>query len=318
MYLIWGGFVLLIVFMLALDLGVFNKKDHDISVKESLVWTAVWITISLLFSIPLYYIYKADIQHIDIDNLHEKEAVINYLTGYVIEKSLSLDNIFVIALIFTYFKIPLKYQHKILFWGILGAIVFRGVMIILGASLIHRFHFIMYAFGALLLWSAWKMLKSEPEKTDFQNNSAIKLLSKLFPISMELHGGKFLTKLNGKTTATVMLAALVVVEFTDVLFAVDSIPAIFAVTTDPFLVFSSNIFAILGLRSLYFFLANILDMFKHLKYSLIFILSYVGVKMLIIDLYQIPAVVSLIVILISLGTGIVFSLVKSQNINNGK
>ncbi len=308
MYLIWGAFILLIIGMLALDLGVFNKTNHTVSVKESLIWTAVWITISLLFSIPIYYIYKADVQHIDIDNLHEKEAVINYLTGYVIEKSLSLDNIFVIALIFGYFKIPLKFQHKILFWGILGAIVFRGVMIILGASLIHRFHFIMYAFGVLLLWSAWKMLKSEPEKTDFNDSSGVKLLSKIFPISWKLHDGKFFTRIDGKKYATVLLAALVVIEFTDVLFAVDSIPAIFAVTTDPFIVFSSNIFAILGLRSLYFFLANILDMFKYLKYSLIFILSYVGVKMLIVDFYHIPAMASLIVILVSLGLGIIVSL----------
>ncbi len=312
MYLIWGAFILLIIAMLALDLGVFNKKNHVVSVKESLSWTAVWITVALLFSIPVYYIYEADIQHIDIDNLHEKEAVINYLTGYVIEKSLSLDNIFVIALIFSYFKIPLKYQHKILFWGILGAIVFRGVMIILGASLIHQFHFIMYGFGVLLLWSAWKMLKSEPEKTDFKDSSGVKLLSKILPISWELHGGKFFTKIDGKKYATVLLTALVVVEFTDVLFAVDSIPAIFAVTTDPFLVFSSNIFAILGLRSLYFFLANILDMFKYLKYSLIFILSYVGVKMLIVDLYQIPALASLIVILVSLVVGVVVCLVSAK------
>ncbi len=312
MYLIWGAFILLIIAMLALDLGVFNKKNHAVSVKESLTWTAIWIAVSLLFSIPIYYIYKADIQHIDIDNLHEKEAVINYLTGYVIEKSLSLDNIFVIALIFSYFKIPLKFQHKILFWGILGAIVFRGVMIILGASLIHRFHFIIYAFGVLLLWSAWKMLKSEPEKTDFHDSSGVKLLSKIFPISWELHDGKFFTRINGKKYATVLLASLVVVEFTDVLFAVDSIPAIFAVTTDPFLVFSSNIFAILGLRSLYFFLANILDMFKYLKYSLIFILSYVGVKMLIVDFYQIPAIISLVVILVSLGVGVIVSISSSK------
>lgn len=312
MYLIWGGFILLIIVMLALDLGVFHKKDEVISIKESLTWTLIWISVALLFSIPLYYIYKADIEHIDIDHLHEKEAVINYLTGYVIEKSLSLDNIFVIALIFSYFKIPLKFQHRILFWGILGAIVFRGAMIILGASLIHQFHSVTYFFGALLLYSAWKMLKSEPEKTDFKDSSAIKLLSRFLPISWEMHGGKFFTKINGKHAATVSFACLMVVEFSDVLFAVDSIPAIFAVTTDPFIVFSSNIFAILGLRSLYFFLANILDMFKYLKYSLIFILSYVGVKMLIIDFYQFPAFISLIVILLSLGLGVLFSVMSSK------
>ncbi len=312
MYLVWGGFLLFVILMLALDLGVFHKKNTTISMKESLIWTAVWIVMAILFSIPLYFVYKADIKHIDIDGLHEKEAVINYLTGYVIEKSLSLDNIFVIALIFAYFKIPLKYQHRILFWGILGAIIFRGIMIILGASLIHNFHWITYFFGALLLYSAWKMLKSKPEETDFKKSSGVKLLSKFFPISWELHEGRFFIKVNGKRTATVLFASLIVVEFSDVLFAVDSIPAIFSVTTDPFLVFSSNIFAILGLRSLYFFLANILDKFHYLKYSLIFILSYVGVKMSLIDFYKFPAILSLIIILVSLAAGIIYSIVKSR------
>lgn len=308
MYIIWTIFILFIVFLLALDLGVFHKKDQVISMKESLIWTAIWITVSLLFSIPLYYIYDADIKHIDINQIPAMEAVIKYLTGYIIEKSLSLDNIFVIALIFTYFKIPLNYQHRILFWGIIGAIIFRGIMILLGASLIRNFHWVTYGFAALLLYSAYKMLKSKHEETNFKENAGIKLLSKFFPISWEMHDGRFFIKLNGKNTATVLFACLIVVEFSDVLFALDSIPAIFAVTTDPFLVFTSNIFAILGLRSLYFFLANILDRFYYLKYSLIFILFYVGIKMLIIDFYKFPAEFSLLLILLSLTIGVLVSM----------
>ncbi|MDF1549356.1 MAG: TerC/Alx family metal homeostasis membrane protein, partial [Bacteroidales bacterium] len=215
---------------------------------------------------------------------------------------------FVIALIFTYFKIPLNYQHRILFWGIIGAIIFRGIMILLGASLIRNFHWVTYGFAALLLYSAYKMLKSKHEETNFKENAGIKLLSKFFPISWDLHDGRFFIKLNGKNTATVLFACLVVVEFSDVLFALDSIPAIFAVTTDPFLVFTSNIFAILGLRSLYFFLANILDRFYYLKYSLIFILFYVGIKMLVIDFYKFPAEFSLLLILLSLTIGVLVSM----------
>jgi len=293
-------------------LGVFHKKDQAISMKESLLWTAIWITVSLLFSFPLYYIYNADIKHIDINQIPAMEAVVKYLTGYVIEKSLSLDNIFVIALIFSFFKIPLNYQHRILFWGILGAIIFRGIMIVMGASIIRNFHWATYGFAALLLYSAFKMLKSKHEDMDFKESTGIKILSKFFPISWELHDGKFFVKVNKKNTATVLFACLIVVEFSDVLFALDSIPAIFAVTTDPFLVFSSNIFAILGLRSLYFFLANILDRFYYLKYSLIFILFYVGIKMLLIDFYKFPAEFSLLLILLSLTLGIVISILKTR------
>lgn len=307
MVLIWILFLILIFGMLALDLGVFHKKNEAISMKESLSWTAVWITLSLLFSIPLYFIYSSNLNNFNINNVKASEAVVLYITGYVIEESLSLDNIFVIALIFSFFKIPSKYQHRILFWGIVGAVICRGTVIFLGTSLIRHFHWVIYVFGVILLYSAFKMLSSNDEETDFKKSSAIVLLSKFIPISWELHDGHFLTKINGKTMATLCLACLVVVEFSDILFAVDSIPAIFAVTTDPFIVFTSNIFAILGLRSLYFFLANILDRFKYLKYSLIFILTFVAVKMLIMDLYKIPATISLLVIILSLATGIVIS-----------
>jgi tellurite resistance protein TerC len=318
MVFVWIVFLIIIFIFLALDLGVFHKKNEAISMKDSLFWTAVWITLALLFSIPLYFVYKADVGHIDIDHITPSEAVVQYITGYLIEKSLSLDNIFVIALIFGFFKIPLKYQHRILFWGIIGAVVFRGIMILVGASLIRNFHWVTYVFGAILLWSAYKMLKAKHEDTDFKNSSGIRLLSKFFPISWELHEGKFLTKINGKTTATLSLACLIVVEFSDILFAVDSIPAIFAITTDPFIVFTSNIFAILGLRSLYFFLANILDRFQYLKYSLIFILFYVGIKMLIVDFYKFPALVSLIVIIVSLTAGVLISINITRKQSNAK
>jgi tellurite resistance protein TerC len=298
--------------MLALDLGVFHKKNEAISMKESLSWTAVWISLSLLFSIPLYFIYSSNPDNFNITNVSASEAVVLYITGYVIEESLSLDNIFVIALIFSFFKIPSKYQHRILFWGIVGAVLFRGTVILLGTSLIKHFHWVIYVFGVILLYSAYKMLSSNDQETDFKKSSAIVILSKFIPISWELHDGRFLTKINGKTMATLSLACLVVVEFSDILFAVDSIPAIFAVTTDPFIVFTSNIFAILGLRSLYFFLANILDRFQYLKFSLIFILSFVAVKMLIMDLYKIPAIMSLLVILCSLAIGILISVYATR------
>lgn len=307
MVIIWVFFLILIFLLLALDLGVFHKKNEAISMKESLFWTIIWISIALLFSIPLFFIYKADLEHIDINNISATEAVVQYITGYLIEKSLSLDNIFVIALIFGYFKVPLKYQHRILFWGIIGAIVFRGIIILVGASLIRNFHWLIYVFGLVLLFSAYKMLVSKHEETDFKKSSAIKLLSKFFPISWEMHDGHFFTRINNKLTATLPLACLLVVEFSDVIFAVDSIPAIFAITTDPFIIFTSNIFAILGLRSLYFFLANILDRFYYLKYSLIFILFYVGIKMLISDFFEFPAFISLLVILLSLIIGVFVS-----------
>ena len=299
--------------MLALDLGVFHKKDQIITIKQSLYWTAIWISLALLFSFPVYFLYKNNAGHIDITEISPSSAVIKYITGYVIEKSLSLDNIFVIALIFSYFKIPLKFQHRILFWGIVGAIVLRGVIILLGTSLLRHFEWIGYLFGLLLLYSAFKMLHTKHENHDFKNSSAIKLLSKFLPISWQPHDGKFIITLNGRKTATVSLACLIVVEFSDVLFAVDSIPAILAVTTDPFLVFTSNIFAILGLRTLYFFLAGILDKFYYLKYSLIFILAYVGIKMLVVDIYEFPSVLSLIIILCSLIIGILVSLRIKRN-----
>lgn len=312
MLIIWILFIFLILLILAFDLGVFHNKNQAISIKQSLFWTSIWICLALLFSIPVYFLYKSNTGNIDITDLSPADAVIKYITGYIIEKSLSLDNIFVIALIFSFFKIPHKYQHRILFWGIIGAIILRGTIILLGASLLRNFQWIGYFFGLLLLYSAFKMLHTKHEMHDFKNSSAIKLLAKIFPISWEPHYDKFIIIKKGKKTATVAMACLVVIEFSDVVFAVDSIPAIFAVTTDPFLVFSSNIFAILGLRTLYFFLAGILDKFHYLKYSLIFILAYVGIKMLLAELYEFPSALSLFVIFFSLIIGIFVSVFKKN------
>jgi len=235
-----------------------------------------------------------------------------YFTGFVIEKSLSLDNIFIIAVIFGYFKIEPKYQHNILFWGILGAIIFRGVMIGLGVGFVQNFHWSTYIFGAILIYSALKMISDNEEEVDYSQTTGLKFLSKFYPINWNVQNGNYFVKENGKRMATISLAALVVIEFTDILFAVDSIPAIFAITTDPFIVFTSNIFAILGLRNLYFFLANMLDMFKYMKYSLVFVLIFVGIKIGISNHYHFPIFVSLSFILVALLVGVLASLMSKD------
>lgn len=307
MYIVWILFIALVLFLLALDLGVFHKNVQTVSMKESLIWTMIWIAVALLFGIVIFYIYKNNFFGINEFNTPPLEALLNYYTGYVIEESLSLDNIFVIAMIFTYFKIQPQYQHRILFWGILGAIVFRGIMIFLGTAFIQKFTWSTYVFGGILIYSAIKMLSSQSENTDFQKNPALKLLSKIYPIDWQTQSGKFFIFKESRKFATISFAALIVIEFTDVIFAVDSVPAIFAVTTDPFIVFTSNIFAILGLRNLYFFLASMLDRFKYMKYSLVFILVFVGIKMGLTHHFKIPTFVSLSLILGSLATGILTS-----------
>lgn len=310
--MIWLLFILLIIGLLALDLGVFHRKSESVSMKESLVWTLIWIAVSLLFGIAIFYIYKFNFMNINHQNIPAGEALLNYYTGYVIEKTLSLDNIFVIALIFTYFKIGSKYQHNILFWGILGAIVFRGLMIWLGAAFIHKFAWSTYVLGAILIYSGIHMLFSKQEDTDFEKNFALRMLSKLYPIKWDQRTDKYFVTENGKKFITASFAALIVIEFTDILFAVDSIPAILAITTDPFIVFTSNIFAILGLRTLYFFLAGMLDKFQYMKYSLVFILVLVGVKMMLVHFYKFPTLVSLSLILGALAIGIFASMAKAK------
>lgn len=307
--MVWIFFLLAVVLILALDLGVFNKNPHIISTKEASKWTLIWVTLSFLFSGVIYWLYTTDYIE-NPDNLKPAVASMKFITGYLIELSLSVDNIFVIAIIFASFKIPQKYQHRVLFWGILGAVVFRGLMIFFGVMLINKFAWTTYLFGAFLLFTAIKMLFSG-EDEDFQPKDSFvyKTLGKIIPITSEMEGEKFfIATKTAKKAATPLFVALIVIEVMDVLFAVDSVPAILAITSDPFLVFSSNIFAILGLRSMYFFLANMLAKFSYLEYSLIAILSFVGLKMLLHDYIHVPEWASLGFIALSLLVGILVSL----------
>ncbi|MCF8245782.1 MAG: TerC family protein [Saprospiraceae bacterium] len=316
--LVWIGFISLIGVFLALDLGVFNKDPHKISTKEALRWTALWVSMSLLFSIFIYYAYENNWFGIGKTiGLHSTgwDAAITYLTGYIVEQSLSLDNVFVIAVIFSYFHIPMKYQHRVLFWGIIGALFFRGLMIGAGAILVQQFDWIMYLFGLILLWTAYKMLKSDDEQIHPENNPVVLQLRKILPVTKSIRREHFFVKWKGRTIAmTPLFVALVVVETTDIMFAFDSIPAIFSITKDPFIVFTSNIFAILGLRSLYFVLASMLDKFQYVKYSLVIILTFVGIKMLVFHPLHIvlPEWVSLAFIVLVLGSGIFFSMWKDK------
>lgn len=309
---IWISFFVIITIILALDLGVFNKTPHIISAKEATKWTAIWITISFLFSGVIYWIYANGYIE-NPDKLKPAAASIKYITGYLIELSLSIDNIFVIAIIFSAFKIPQKYQHRVLFWGILGAILFRGLMIYFGVLIIHKFAWTTYIFGAFLIYTAAKMLlNGDDDQFDPKSSFVYKAIKKLMPISNHIDGQKFFVKRRHLTAATPLFVALVVIEVMDVVFAVDSVPAILAITNDPFLVFSSNIFAILGLRSMYFFLANMLEKFSYLEYSLIVILTFVGVKMILQDFIEIPEWASLAVIATSLIAGVLLSLNKNK------
>jgi TerC family integral membrane protein len=360
---IWIGFIVLILALLALDLGLLNRKPHVIGVKEALGWSAFWISLGLLFSIFVYFAYEnhwmglgmppagadadadaaiADVMAISPDNPQGvndgSSAALKYVTGYLIEKSLSVDNIFVIAMIFAFLAVPPMYQHRVLFWGILGALVMRGAMIAVGAQLITKFTWIVYIFGGFLILTALKMFFLNTDHTDPGNNVIVRLTRRLFPVTEKFHGQHFFVRAGsdasheaatpgatveadtavdrapaGKWMITPLLVALLMVEFTDLIFAVDSIPAIFAITTDPFLVFTSNVFAILGLRSLYFALAGMIDKFRYLKVALAFVLLLVGVKMMThvwlkallgeyFNLYLLAAVVLI------LSTGVVASL----------
>lgn len=313
--LFWFGFLTIIFGLLALDLGVFHKQDAEPSAREALGWTFVWVLVAVAFAGFIYGAYDRHWFGIGLDGTGAviasgREAALQYLTGYLIEYTLSMDNIFVIALIFGFFHVPPRYQHRVLFWGILGAIVMRGAMIIAGAALVARFTWIIYVFGAFLVFTALKMLFSGDEKVDPEHSWVIKTTKRFFPVTHAFDGHNFFTRLpNNRRAATPLFLALVFIENTDVLFAVDSIPAIFAITIDPFIVFTSNIFAIMGLRSLYFALQAMLNRFHLLKYSLVFILAFVGLKMLItyFDVH-ISASVSLGVIAVALSLGVVASL----------
>lgn len=296
---LWIGFIAFILMMLALDLGVFNRKVHKVGIREATAWTVFWVILALIFNALVFYMYEhhwlgigREIGHV----LSGKNAAVQFFTGYIIEKSLSLDNIFVIALIFSYFKVPGKYQHRVLFWGILGAIIMRGIMILTGAALIARFSWMVYVFGALLIITAVKMLISRHDNLEPDKNPLVRFARRVYPVSDTYDGKRFFTQVDEKRGITPLFLALLVVESSDVLFAIDSIPAIFAVTRDPFLVFTSNIFAILGLRSMYFALAAMMEKFRYIKMSLVFILAYVGVKMSLSHYYPIPIGISLAVI----------------------
>lgn len=316
MLILWSGFILLVLLLLAFDLGVLNRKTHEIGVKEALAWTAFWISLALVFNVAVYFMYEHDFMGLGASgggHMPGRQAALQFLTGYVIEKSLSLDNIFIIALIFDYFRVPLKYQHRTLFWGILGALILRGVMIGAGAALISRLDWMIYVFGGLLFLTALKLLFSKDEKVDPEKNPLVRVARRFFPVTDHFHEQKFFVKQKGGRLAiTPLFLVLLVIESSDVVFAVDSIPAIFAVTLDPFIVFTSNVFAILGLRSLYFALAAIMGMFHYLKYSLVFILAFVGVKMVLAHHFHIPTALSLAVIAVSLTAGIVASSLKSR------
>lgn len=308
---IWVGFIILILIALAIDLGLLNRKPHAVSVREALTWTAIWISLALLFNVAVYFLYEHHLLGIgrEVDHtLSGKQAALQFFNGWITEYSLSLDNIFVIAVIFTYFKVPRHHQHRVLFWGILGALVMRGVMIAIGAVLIHRFHWIIYVFGVLLLLTAVKMLLAGDKPPEPDKNILVRLARRLYPVSPHYEEERFFTRIDGRHAITPLFIVLLVVESTDVLFAVDSIPAIFGITQDPFLVFTSNVFAILGLRSLFFALAGLLHKFRFIKFSLVFILAFIGVKMVISDFYDVSDEVALAVIAAALAVGIIASL----------
>ncbi len=308
---LWIGFLAFVLLMLALDLGVFHRRGHVVGVSEAAIWTTVWAALAVLFSVVVHYLYQHQVFGIGEeygDRVSGGQAALEFFTGYVIEKSLSLDNIFVIALIFSYFGVRAEHQHRVLFWGILGAVVLRGLMIAAGTALIQRFSWITYVFGGLLLVTAFKMLVARHDTLKPERNPIVRLARRWFPVA-DYDGQRFFTRLDGRRAITPLFIVLLVVESFDVLFAVDSIPAIFAVTQDPFLVFTSNIFAILGLRSLYFVLAGVLDKFRYLKLSLVVLLAYVGVKMLLAHHYPIPIPVSLGIIGGILSIGVVASLI---------
>jgi len=293
---VWIGFLAFVLLMLALDLGVFHRKSHEVKIKEALIWSAVWISMAMVFNYGIY-VYMGEVKAME------------FLTGYVIEKSLSIDNLFVFIMIFSYFNVDKKYQHKILFWGIIGALIMRSIFIFAGVALINKFHWIIYIFGAFLVFTGVKMLFQKDEKMDPNKNPLVRLFKRFYPVTDTMHGDRFFVKINAKTFATPLFVVLLLVEFTDLIFAVDSIPAIMAITSDPFIIFTSNVFAILGLRALYFALAGITQYFHYIKYGLSAILVFVGVKMVMVDFYKIPVLISLFTILGILVISVVASLV---------
>ena len=296
---LWIGFNVFVLLMLALDLGVFHRKSETISVKNALVWTGIWVCLAFLFNIFVYYQFG-------------NEKAFEFFTGYLIEKSLSVDNIFVIILIFSYFHVPPAYQHKVLFWGILGALVMRVCFILAGVELIHKFHWLIYIFGGFLIITGIRILVQGDPKLEPERNPVVKLIRKVFRVTKTFEGSKFFVRKDGILWATPLFIVVVMIEVTDLIFAVDSIPAILAISDDAFIVYTSNVFAILGLRSLYFAVAGIEKYFLYLKYGLSAILIFVGLKMCISDFYKIPVEISLVFIVLTLSVAVLASMIAQK------
>lgn len=301
---LWVAFNIFIVSMLVVDLMVFNRKPHEISIRESLVWTAIWIVLAVIFGIGLYYFMSP-------------ESSLEYFTGYLIEKSLSVDNIFVFLLIFTYFGVEPKYQHRVLFWGIFGALVFRLIFILVGVALIEKFHWVIYIFGAFLIFTGIKLGLEKDKEIQPEKNPILKLVRRYIPITKHYHGQNFFIKRGRRYIATPLFVVLVVIETTDIVFALDSIPAIMAITRDTFIIYSANAFAILGLRALYFALSGVMRLFHFLHYGLAFILVYIGMKMMLEGTYQIPTTTTLFIILATLMISVILSILfpKKPDLN---
>ncbi len=293
--LVWVGFNLLILLLLALDLGVIHRRAHVISLKEALFWSVIWVIVAFLFNLVVYF-------------WRGRQSGMEFLTGYVIERSLSVDNLVVFVLIFAYFGVPPQYQHKVLFWGILGALVMRAVFIFSGVALIQKFHWIIYVFGVFLIYTGLKVAFQKEKEIHPEKNPVLKLFKRFAPVSDRYHGHRFFVKIDGRVLATPLFIVLLVVETTDLVFATDSIPAILAITYDPFIVYSSNVFAILGLRATYFALAGIMQFFRYLNYGVASVLVFIGVKMTIADLYKIPVGIALGVVCLLLMISVIASL----------
>jgi tellurite resistance protein TerC len=293
---LWIGFSVFILMMLSLDLGLFNRKSHTITYREAWIWSGVWISLAMMFAGVVFGYLGSDLG-------------LKFLTGYLIELSLSVDNLFVFLLIFSYFKVPAKFQHRVLFWGVMGALIMRLTMIFVGAALINRFHWIIYIFGAFLVYTGLKMFKQEETEIQPEHNPVVRLVTRFLPITRYYEESKFFTKVGRRRTGTLLLLVLIVVEVTDLVFAVDSIPAIFAITTNTFIVYTSNVFAILGLRSMYFLLAGVIDKFHYLRTGLAIVLTFIGVKMLLVAVHiEIPIWASLIFVAIVLAGSVVASI----------
>lgn len=310
---IWGAFLGFVLLMLALDLGVFHRKAHKVEMKEALLWSAVWIGLAMVFNLGVFLFWDQIQPGSQYTN---KEAGLAFLAGYIVEKALSVDNIFVFLMVFGYFAVPEKYQHRVLFWGIVGALIFRAIFIAAGAAMLERFAWTMIVFGLFLIATAVKMVLAKDKSFEPEKNPLVRLFRRIMPVTNDYVGQKFFTRIDGRLWATPLFIVLLLIEFTDIIFAVDSIPAIFAITSDPFLVFTSNIFAILGLRALFFALAGLMQMFHYLSYALAAVLGFVGLKMLynyvekavVPDLPKFPVAVSLGVIVAILSIGIIASI----------